>query len=159
MSRRLVAIRHAQALYSQEIEDELLPLSVEGSEIQRQSSEFLLKRGIKPHFIQSSPLLRAQQTAEILGEVFSIKPIINESLGYNFNTQTLLQEISSLKDQETLFMVGHEPTLAQFVNALVGKAVLPYGLEKSGSVVIDFLEGVDFEKASFVHYYQAHFNT
>lgn len=145
---RIVAIRHAQPASEGYAEDFLRPLSQEGRANQRIAAQKLEKEGIVPTAIWSSPLLRAEQTAEILAEYFSISYRIEPALGGAFNGTTLLRAFPAPSANETLFLVGHMPALPDFVNELVGEQVVET-LPKSGSAVVEFQDAVAFGKGIF----------
>lgn len=154
MSTRLVAIRHAKPLSEGYAEDALRPLSEEGKAIQLHAAKQLKDEGIVPTIILSSPLLRAQETAQVITDVFNV-PFEDEiALGNDFNQESLLKRIPSPEENQTLFLVGHAPTLGHFINALVGENVLPHGLSKSCAAVVDFKDKVGVGQAKFVSYYQ-----
>lgn len=65
--------------------------------------------------IMSSPLVRARETAKILKEALKIK----EDIGYydflgEGNLEALLAYLEGLKEEVTVFVVGHEPYLSQW---------------------------------------------
>ena len=154
MSIRIVVIRHAKSLSEGYADDSLRPLSEEGKQIQKQLTVKLRDAGIKPTLILTSPLLRAEQTAQIATDIFDV-PFEDElALGNDFNGQKLLERLSQCGDNETVFLVGHAPTLGEFVNNLVGEIVLSNGISKSCAAVVDFEGDVAFGKGKFTHYYK-----
>lgn len=116
-------------------------------------SAFLFSLGFHPTRIFHSPLLRAEQTAEILGETFHIQPEVESALSYDFDEQALLKKIPDPKLNQTLIFVGHMPSLLLFAHALVGKPFLPGEMARSGTVVLEFEKEIGFGKASFITYY------
>ncbi|MEC7839608.1 MAG: hypothetical protein VX777_06180 [Chlamydiota bacterium] len=154
MLTRLIAIRHAKP-FSEGFADEILrPISKQGRSIQISITEKLKSLGFVPDQIFSSPILRAEQTAHVISEIFDDTPVtVNEALGYNFNQSDLLSLIPSPSENKTIFFVGHAPTLADFVNKLVGSEALPEGLKQSGAAVVDFRLDVEYGAATFSGYY------
>lgn len=152
MGSKIVAIRHAKPQLDGFFEDALRPLCEEGRKIHKEMTERLKQEGIVPEKILASPLLRAQQTAQIMADAFGIQVEEEQALGYAFDAQALIQQASSLEG--TLFLVGHAPTLGDFVNALVGQRVLPQGLCKSGAALVAFEQGIELGKGTFCHYYE-----
>lgn len=149
MISRLIVIRHGKPLSDGFAEDGLRPLSNEGRIVQRQMAERLKALGISPGLILTSPLLRAVQSAEIVGEVFEA-PVEEESaLGEEFDAEVVLGRILPGK---TIAIVGHMPTLPQLVEKLVGKPVLPDGICKSGMVILSFKDKIGWGKAHFENY-------
>lgn len=155
MLTRIVVIRHAKPSNEGFSDDDIRPLSEEGMSIQRAFTEFLKEQGVTPSIIYTSPLLRAKQTAEVIGDVYGDVPIeIVDWLGNAFNDQTALAEMPSPKDNKTIFFVGHAPTLSGFVNKLVGEEVVKAGLANSSAVIVDFRQNPDFGLGEFFGYYQ-----
>lgn len=155
MATYLVAVRHGKPVSEGYPDVDLRPLSDEGKKAQKKVAQDMLQNGISIDRILTSPLLRAQQTAEVLAEIFEA-PIADEpALGNDFNADTLLKQIPSSDTDQTICFVGHAPSLAEFVNTLVGKEVLDEGLSKSAAAVVVFFDEIAYGKAEFVHYYQA----
>ena len=154
MVSRVVCIRHGKPISEGYADDTLRPLSDEGKEIQRKVIQRLKDDGVTPNFVLTSPLLRAQQTAQIVTDVFSIYFENEPALGTEFDAEKLLERIPRPEQNLTLFIVGHEPTLGKFVNDLVGETVLPDGLSKSSAAVIEFEEEIGFGKGKLIHYYK-----
>lgn len=154
MSNRIVAIRHAQAKSEGYPNDKLHPLSEEGKQVQLKVANRLKEEGIFPDKIWSSPLLRAKQSAEIISEAFSVNVEEKDALGNKFNSKELLQYFTPMPENTTIFLIGHAPSLGEFVNELVGKNILPEGIKKSGVVIIDFDESIQFGLGKFIAYYK-----
>jgi len=155
MVSTLVAIRHAKPVSSEGYaEDRLRPLSEQGKKTQAQLASRLKKSGFQPNIILTSPLLRAVQSAEILAEVFQTSFEEEDALGNLFNPKQLVQRIPAPEQNQTIFLVGHAPTLAQFVNDLTQGTPLPQGLPTSGAAVVIFTEKVGFGQGKFVQLFQ-----
>jgi len=152
MTTTLIINRHAKADDGIYADDRDRPLCDEGREIHRQAMEELKNLGYSVEEILCSPYLRAQQTAEIAAEFVGGTVKIDEALGSDFNAEYLVQQIPPPKDNKTLMFVGHEPTLSQFANALVGEVCLPAGLSKSSTVIITFDKEIAFGKGTFETY-------
>lgn len=151
MATKLLLIRHAKP--EDHLTDTLRQLSKDGRLIQKKMSAFLLSKGFHPSCILHSPLLRAEETAEILGETFHIQPEVETALSYDFDEQALLKKIPDPKLNETIIFVGHMPSLLLFAHALVGKPFLPGEIARSGTVVLEFEQEIGFGKAHFITYY------
>ena len=153
MSTTIIAVRHAKPL-SEGYADELLrPLHKDGISAQKEITHLLIDKGYIASTILSSPILRAKQTADILSQTFKVDVEITESLGYAFNADDLIDYISKKKNQ-TLILVGHAPSLGEFVNTLVGRRVLPAGLSKSGTAIVLFEDDIKPGNGSFIEYFQ-----
>jgi phosphohistidine phosphatase len=154
MRTRVVAIRHALPEDTDKyIDVDARPLSAKGKKNQQLMSQHLQKEGLIPDLILTSPILRAQQTAEIISQTFNVSYKYEKDLGNEFNGDSLLKKIPDPDKNQTIFLVGHAPTLAQFVHELVGKKVLPQGIPRSGAVVVDFVQKIEKSQGKFVKIY------
>ena len=70
----------------------------------------------RPDVVFTSPLVRAVQTAQIVGQVFNRAPVVLEELAYGPPRAVIgrLREV----EQEVVMIVGHEPTLSGIVRLL-----------------------------------------
>ncbi len=78
----------------------------------------LLKEREQPQFdaLISSPALRALTTAKYFGDLFMVKPRVEESIYEAWET-TILMLIQSLDDQlQTVAIFGHNPTFTALAN-------------------------------------------
>lgn len=150
MTLRLVAMRHAKPTSEGYSDETLRPLSKEGLAHVEIVAKKCKSEGIIPTTIFSSPILRAQQTAEALLRHFEkCHLLITPALGYEFDKGALLASLASSDKDKTLFLVGHAPHLAEFVNEIVGEVVLPQGLSTCSAAVVDFPESPDIGNGLF----------
>lgn len=154
MVTTIVAIRHAKPVSEGYAEDHLRPISEEGKEAQKKLAAHLQEAGIIPNTIWTSPLLRAQQSAEILSEIFAVPYREEPALGNSFDRERILEKIPLPELNQTLFLVGHAPTLPEFVNDLVGEDALPEGLSKSAAAVVTFTDQIEFGHGYFVQVFK-----
>jgi phosphohistidine phosphatase len=114
-------VRHATAsdVAASDAEREL---TREGRDEARIVGKALANLGVKPARILSSPLVRARQTAEIAakalgfsGEVESLNELANSA-----STASLLKALKSHASGGEILLVGHMPSLAEHLAALVG---------------------------------------
>lgn len=85
--------------------------------------EVLLKKGIHPDLILSSPALRAKTTAGFIAQKLSypIDAIRYEPLLYAGDVEQLLFVIRNAPESiDTLFLFGHNPELTECANAICG---------------------------------------
>ncbi|PJF24132.1 MAG: phosphohistidine phosphatase SixA, partial [Phototrophicales bacterium] len=90
--------------------------------------------GVKPSRLYSSPLIRARQTADILGQVLGVAVQVRSEVGPGFNaaaTASLVRDLG--RDDEAIF-VGHEPDFSQTVCELTGAMI---DLKKGGLARVD----------------------
>lgn len=154
MSLKVIAIRHAKPEPIHPGQNETLrALSRQGVAIQKNMSKLIQSKGFFPTILYCSPLLRAQQTAQIIADCFNLKPQMEVALGYQFNAEKLLQILQTSSPKETLAFVGHDPTLAHFVNICLDKQQFPSGLSKSCAAIFEFPDTVALGKGQFIDYY------
>ena len=115
---RLLLIRHAQAAV-QDAEaypdDALRPLVPKGRKVQRRVSRMLVKRGLRPDRIFSSPWKRAWQTAGIVADGTGVgrkRRIPCEALAAPPDLAELAIGVGAVRDDETIALVGHEPWMS-----------------------------------------------
>ena len=100
--------------------------------------------GVQADLMISSPLKRAAQTAELVGRELGIqdKVIFDDALrpGSGYGTfQSLLGQHSRHK---SIFVVGHNPNLSDFLGRLIGDSRSPAAIElKKGAVAKVEMEG------------------
>jgi phosphohistidine phosphatase len=128
------------------------PISQEGREIQEKMSLLLKAQGYAPKQILFSPYMRTKQTAEILAELFNISPEMEPTLGLFFDEIELIKKIPDPATNQTIFMVGHAPSLLRLANRLVGRSCPIYEIDRSGAIILQFDEKVDFGIAKFQKY-------
>ena len=118
---RLYLLRHADALEG--ANDAGRPLSPKGKKQARAVGLFLKKAGIQFDVACSSPLVRARQSAEIVlatcaprskTKVTIAEALLNETSDFEFACW-----LKGLPEVGHLLLVGHAPTLAQRLGALL----------------------------------------
>lgn len=117
----LYLIRHAIAEEETASgEDSQRALTDKGAKKMRQIAKGLRTLGVEFDLILTSPYVRAQQTAEILGDVFKLKKrvIASENLSPLGDPDQLLAEINEKYTVNSLALVGHEPYLSTLVSLL-----------------------------------------
>lgn len=122
-------------------EDSQRPLTQKGIEKTTLVAKKLAKLGLKFDLILSSPLVRADQTAEILQQAgLSQKTTIFEPLSPNGNIQEWLDWLvreytANANTQARLALVGHQPDLGDWVEMLVwGDVRKQIAVKKAGVI-------------------------
>jgi len=108
--------------------------------------------GHLPNKILYSPPERTKETAKILGSFFNIVPEKEENLGLYGDEEALLKIIPEPSLNQTIFMVGHAPTLMRFANLLTGTICLHGEMKTSSAIVLVFDQEIAFGKAVFMKY-------
>jgi phosphohistidine phosphatase len=133
---KLIIVRHAAAVESSpETCDEERYLTPEGRVIFRKTSRTMLKNGVEPAAILTSPLLRAVQTADILAESLSFcgPLVVRNELRPGFGIKKLEWLLGEYQSVDELVLVGHEPDLSAIIATLIS---LPGGFSfKKGAAV------------------------
>ena len=150
MATTLLLMRHADAISALTAD---MPLSEKGKITQEKMCAFLKLNGYRLHHIYTSTLLRAKQTAEIIGNTFHCIAEEEKKLGSHFDEEYLLALIPEPAENQTIAFVGHAPTLYLFAKRLLEGNYTPPDIERSGALVLRFDESIGFGKACFVTYY------
>ncbi|MEX1013172.1 MAG: histidine phosphatase family protein [Waddliaceae bacterium] len=135
MVTTVIASRHAKAKTQGYADADLYPLSEEGIEKQNKVALALKNAGYIPTKIYSSPLLRARQTADIFSTLYNIPFEELPALGTEFDGERLCTFIPPPELNQTVLLVGHAPTLAHWINQLIGDEQLP-GLSTSSAAIL-----------------------
>jgi phosphohistidine phosphatase len=132
----LLLIRHAIAA-EQDPEkypdDTLRPLLPKGRRIHRRVSRRLLKEGLAPDRVFSSPWKRAWQTARIVVEETGIgreKRLPCQALTEPPDLDALAAEIGPVSTDERIALVGHEPWMSGMAALLLAGS--------AGAIALDF---------------------
>lgn len=118
---KLYLLRHASAS-DVAPSDAARELTREGRDEARVAGAALAELGVKPSHILSSPLVRARQTAEIAAEAMKfpddVEPL--DELANGASTPSLLKALRSYASAGEVLLVGHMPSLAEHLAALIG---------------------------------------
>lgn len=117
---RLYFLRHASASDVAPSDAER-KLTKEGEEESRVAGAALAELGVKPVHIFSSPLVRARQTAQIAakelkfsGDIEILDELLNDT-----STPALLKALKRHGAANELLLIGHMPSLAEHIAALI----------------------------------------
>ena len=133
---KLILVRHAAASERTDgVSDEKRYLTSEGRVFFRKTARTMLKNGIDPSLILTSPLLRAVQTAEILAETLSYSGplVVTDELAPGFDILALQKLFNEYPSVNELVLVGHEPDFSSLIASLLK---LPAGFNfKKGAAI------------------------
>lgn len=113
---RLFLVRHAEAAPGEP--DALRELTPAGQDQARGLGMELAANGIRPAVILTSPLVRAQQTAEAVGLAVGVPVEIDERLGPGATVESIEEAVEGRG--ETVLAVGHQPDLPRIAAQLTG---------------------------------------
>lgn len=137
--RHGIAVDHGAPGY--ENNDDARPLTDKGIRVTQQVAQALTSL-IKPDVILSSPLPRAQQTADIVAATLKTRVVVTDHLGLDFNATRLADVLKAGSDAtatphlKQVLLVGHEPGMSATIAALVGQD-LSLILKKTGLARVD----------------------
>jgi len=152
---KLLVIRHGIAMDRDEFAesgepDNLRPLTKEGKRELKDVAKWLGKKVKEIDILATSPLTRARETAEIIGEVFEIEqPEITNSLDPDSSLEDFQQWCALYAEKNVVAVVGHEPHLSSLVTWLIsGKRDPRIELKKGGVAMIDFEGGAQHDSGT-----------
>lgn len=120
----LYVIRHGVAEERGELwpDDTKRPLTEDGAARLRKAARGLVRMGVSLDVILTSPLVRARQTAEVIGsELESMPHIVHaESLAPGGTYQAVLDDLEKHGRRERIALVGHEPGIGELTARLIG---------------------------------------
>jgi len=139
MSVTLYFLRHGQAGNRAEWQgdDSARPLTTDGKRRMQREAAAIRALGVSPEVILSSPLVRAQQTAEILAEGLDLRDrlVTDRRLGPGFDPRQLKALLAAHRDASALLLVGHEPDFSDTISRLIGGGRLD--LKKGGLALVE----------------------
>lgn len=116
----LYLLRHAEAEATAAI-DALRPLTPKGLAQATGTAKFCEDRALGPQVILTSPVRRAQETAQVIAEVFPKSPMIEVPwAACGMDPEQALQELSAYPSFSSVMLVGHQPDLSVLAAVLLG---------------------------------------
>src|SRR4051794_975541 len=116
----LYLLRHADAKTIAPTDYER-PLSAKGIEQAKHMGNFCAAAGIKPGKILTSPLLRAQETANHFAfHLGDIEPEVAGFLASGMDPESAFEALSRYQHSESVMIVGHEPDFSMLCAYLLG---------------------------------------
>lgn len=119
--KTLLLMRHAKSSWKKEGQaDHDRPLNDRGKRDAPRMGNWLKEQGIVPDTILTSSAKRARRTAEAMAEALGRQErlIVHEEL-YSAHMGDYVELLRDLPDSaETALLVGHDPTISEFVSAL-----------------------------------------
>jgi phosphohistidine phosphatase len=126
--RQLLLLRHGKAYRTQTHEDYHRPLKDKGKRGAQRMGVWLLRNGLVPDCIITSPAERALTTAEKTCKVMALGAagIVEEPRLYHADCSGILDILAGLPPQyQRAMLVGHNPSLTQILQHLVAPSDLP----------------------------------
>lgn len=119
---KLYFIRHGKAGHNAAT-DEARPLTDVGIEQAKNNGAILKAMGVTPAKIYCSPRLRAQQTAQHIGQALNIEAEINEACNFSFTLTKAFDLTSNFDADDEILFVGHNPSMSEVVSSITGAQV------------------------------------
>jgi len=121
------------------------PLSSEGRERFFCVANILVKRGVAPEVIVTSPLIRCRETADILADCLSRRPPVVEldALSPGSDLEELLKWTAQQSNLcREIAWVGHAPDVNRLISQLIGDDSAWIRLAKGAVAAIRFDESI-----------------
>lgn len=140
----VLVVRHGTALDKEEaasrfMPDDDRPLTKKGRSRTKRVAKVLAKRVPNVTGLLTSPLLRAAETAEIVGAAIGLEPERTNALLPGAAEDHLVRVLE--KKSGAVAVVGHEPHLSRWIGwALTGESRSIVALAKSGVCLVHFAD-------------------
>lgn len=138
----LYFVRHGEAFGVDEAgvdSDAQRPLTEAGLAASRRVGEALRRLGVRLDVIAASPLKRARQTADAIGEAMGAKErvVVTDTLRPGCTLTSLADFVRTHRSAARVALVGHEPDVSELVCELVGGASVRFGKAAVARVDLD----------------------
>ena len=138
---QLLFLRHGPAVAKNDWtgEEETRPLTGEGKLLVTDIACSLPRLKARPDWIVTSPLARALQTAQIVGECLDApdKVVPDKRLAPGFGMKQLERLMRDYPDDCVLMLVGHDPDFSELVRTLTGGRI---SIRKGGLAQVDVVD-------------------
>lgn len=96
-------------------------LTSKGLEQAEKAGKFLVRYGLAPEVILTSPVVRAKQTAKIVAQRLGDAALVEQPwIACGMTPETCLRELGAYQNKESVMIVGHEPDFSETIAALAG---------------------------------------
>ena len=123
--KKVYFIRHGKSSWDNLLIDDYdRPLNKRGERDVPFMANLLKQRGVKPDIIISSPAKRAKTTAKIFADILEVENIIFKDVIYGAEVSDIITIMNDgLKEYDTIFIIGHNPTMTETVNSLIDEEI------------------------------------
>lgn len=138
--KKLLIMRHAKSSWDLPLSDIQRPLNERGLKNAPEMGKRIMKSKVIPEVIYSSDAVRAYTTAQLVRDTINPEiPIQIESKIYDSTLQTLLKIIENFpNDNNTILMIGHNPTVSLLANYLAGDNIGYFATATIACLEFDF---------------------
>jgi phosphohistidine phosphatase len=137
-------VRHANAgqkHFSDSAKDEKRPIDKAGEEQSHDVGRALAALGVTVNVILSSPLTRAMQTAAIVSQELGHeeKLVLDDALRPEATFEKFKALLNRHKDKSAIMVVGHDPSMTEFVNRVLsgGTPLAVVEMKKGGVAKVE----------------------
>ena len=116
------------------------PLTKEGAVKLQSAARGMRRLGLRLDALLSSPLVRAHQTATIVGREIGLELQLADELAPGCDLAQLVALLGEHRAAERVMLVGHEPDFSQLIGELTGGSRVQMKKAGLGRVDIDLLE-------------------
>ncbi|MDP2209100.1 MAG: phosphohistidine phosphatase SixA [Bacteroidota bacterium] len=136
-------LRHGEVSH-EALTDRERPLSDDGKKAIDRTAKYFTDAKIQLTKIITSPLLRAWQTAQIIGDNLKISDHIQESdfLLSESNPADIIRELKNFRDDEKVLLVGHQPFLSLLTAILIGNTAEKIGMRTSSLACVEIQQPI-----------------
>jgi phosphohistidine phosphatase len=115
-------LRHADAGDPQAWQgpDSIRPLSAKGRRQSKRLGDLLSAAGFKTDVIVTSPKIRAEQTADIVGERLGVAVTVDDRLADPLDVDIVDDLLTDAGDPQRIVLVGHDPDFSDLLSTLCG---------------------------------------
>lgn len=147
-----ILVRHATAAPSPNDPDGIQRITNSGRKRQETVNSIMKDYEIQPTEMWSSPVTRAQETAEIIGKAFNVTPETEVALGEleMFDEAIVTSRLSEVPDESTIILVSHAPQILRLSTYWIGKRIYGTSPPTSSATLIKFTHKVEPGKGEFV---------
>lgn len=140
--KTLYIVRHAKSSWADPDQNDFeRPLNDRGKRDAPRMGKRLKEKGIAPDVLITSPAKRAKSTAKRIAKVLEYpkEKIVSVRKLYHASEEEILTVVQSLKEKhDHVMMVGHNPGLTDFVNALIDQSTDIDNMPTCGIVAVSF---------------------
>ncbi|MBU6281360.1 phosphohistidine phosphatase SixA [bacterium] len=120
--RRILLVRHAIAEdFASSGRDFDRALTAEGRRRMERAARGLAVLDVRPDVVLASPLVRARQTAQIVGKALGAEPRTWDALACGVDHEVVSADLDERHPGGTVVLVGHEPDMGELLSCWLAR--------------------------------------
>lgn len=142
---RIFLLRHAEAAWATSGQNDFdRPLNDKGYADAELVADKAADKGYRPDLILSSTAIRCRETTDAMHRAMgaTVEVRFVDAL-YNASPDTYLEILDAQEEASSVMLIGHNPTMEQTLEALIGHDALlrdlPTGFPTAGLAVLDYI--------------------